>query len=124
MRMLAVSSPPSVVVVDDEAAFGRSLVLLLESRGQPAIGVTSAFDALEAMGDGLAVGLVLVDVRMPEIDGCDFVRAMGYLFPEVSCALMSAYPANDEDLPPGVPFLEKPFVVDDVLGLLASRPPR
>ena len=113
------SAVPPVVVIDDEAAFGRSLVLLLQRRGQPALGVTSAFDALEAIDEAPTVRLVLVDVRMPEIDGRDFVRAMGYLFPHVRCALMSAYPTEDGEMPPGVPFLTKPFVVEEVLGLLS-----
>ena len=118
--MPARPSIPAVIVVDDEAAFGRSLVLLLEGRGRPALGFASSFDAIEAIDEGPAVALVLVDVRMPEIDGRDFVRALGYLFPHVLCALMSAFPTEDDDMPPGIPFLKKPFEVDEVLGLLSE----
>ena len=111
-------STPAVVVIDDEAGFNRSLVLLLQGRGHPALGVTSPFDALEAIDESPTVRLVLVDVRMPEIDGRDFVRAMGYLFPHVNCALMSAYSTEDDEMPPGIPFLKKPFIVEEVLELL------
>lgn len=109
-----------VIVVDDETSFTRVLVNRLESQGQPAVGVASAFDALEVMDDGSKVALMLVDVRMPDIDGGDFVRALGYLFPRVPCALMSGYPVADVELPPGVPLLRKPFSVQEVLDLVSK----
>jgi CheY-like chemotaxis protein len=107
-----------VLVVDDNAAFARTVVRLLESLGQPAIAATSAYDAIDTLEELRSVGFVVSDIRMPEIDGYDFVRVVRHRFPALPIALMSAYPTDDEDVPQGVPLLVKPFGIDALVALL------
>lgn len=113
-----------VLVVDDNAAFARSIVRLLESLGQPAIAALSAYDAIDTLDESRNVGFVVADVRMPEIDGFDFVRVVRHRFPRIPLALMTAYPTDNEDIPQGVPVLVKPFEIEQLMALLSSeRPP-
>ena len=111
-----------VLIVDDNAAFARSVVRLLESLGQPALAANSAYDAIDTL-DETSVGFVVADIRMPEIDGFDFVRVVRHRFPTLPVALMSAYPTDDADIPPGVPVLVKPFEIEALIALLPRTGP-
>jgi CheY-like chemotaxis protein len=120
--MKASRSVPPVLVVDDHTAFASTLVQLLETAGQPAMAAASGFDALESVDEVRKLGLVVVDVRMPDLDGCDFVRAMGYLYPQVRCVLMSAYDVDTGLVPRGTPVLAKPFELEELLALIPQPP--
>jgi two-component system, LuxR family, response regulator FixJ len=60
----------TVYVVDDDAAVRRSLERLLESAGIRVISYETSFAFLEA-APGLAPGCVLLDLKMPEMDGLE-----------------------------------------------------
>ena len=115
--MGAIAHTP-VLVVDDNAAFARTVVRLLESYGQPALAANSAYDAIDTLDEERSVGFVVADVRMPEIDGFDFVRVLRHRFPSLPIALMSAYPTDEDEIPPGVPLLVKPFGIEALIALL------
>ena len=110
-----------VLIVDDNAGFARVMVRLLENRGQPAVAATTSYDAIDALDETCDIALVVADIRMPEIDGFDFIRVVRYRFPSVRLALMTAYPFASEDLPPDVTVLRKPFEVEAVLAMLPAR---
>ena len=119
--MNTVARKAPVLVVDDNAAFARTIVRLLESLGQPAISATSAYDAIDALDEERTVSFVVADVRMPEIDGYDFLRVVRHRFPALPIALMSAYPTDEDEVPPGIPLLIKPFEIEALMALLAQR---
>jgi CheY-like chemotaxis protein len=109
-----------VLVVDDNAAFARTIVRLLESLGQPAIARSSAYDAIDALDESRDIGFIVADVRMPEIDGIDFVRVARHRFPQLPMALMTAYPTDADDVPHGIPILVKPFDIESLVALLPA----
>ena len=113
-----------VLVVDDNAAFARTVVHLLESFGHPALAVSSAYDAIDTLDESRDIGFVVADVRMPEIDGLDFARVVRHRFPHLPMALMTAYPIEGDDIPQGIPILTKPFDIESLVALLpAGSPP-
>ena len=64
-------------LVDDDAAFRRSLVFLLESMGWPVQAHASAADYLDAGLPALEqTGCLLLDVRMPGMSGLELQRAL------------------------------------------------
>ena len=64
-------------LVDDDAAFRRSLVFLLESMGWPVQAHASAADYLDAGLPALAqTGCLLLDVRMPGMSGLELQQAL------------------------------------------------
>ncbi|MBA3059061.1 MAG: response regulator [Gammaproteobacteria bacterium] len=68
---------PVVHVVDDDAAFRRSLVFLLESLGWPVVAHASAAEFLAACPVPPAdFGCLVLDIRMPGMNGLELQQAL------------------------------------------------
>lgn len=65
----------SLLVVDDHDLFREQLCLALESRGYTVFPASDGATALK-LADRHQPHLALVDVRMPEMDGIDLIRAL------------------------------------------------
>src|SRR5260221_2528678 len=71
----AVPRDRTIYVVDDDAGVRRSLEQLLKAEGFALMSFDSATAFLEA-APGLAPGCILLDVRMPEMDGLELQEQM------------------------------------------------
>lgn len=61
------------------------------------------------------VSVVVSDVRMPGvIDGIQLARIVTERWPSLPFILMSGYAGLSKDIPPGVPFLHKPWTLDQL----------
>jgi CheY-like chemotaxis protein len=118
-----------VLVVDDEKIVRGFLALGLRAAGfavWQADGGRAAVDLYRAHRDEIDV--VLLDVRMPGMDGAQTFAALRELNPAVPCCFMSGDPGDvsiAELLTRGAAgFLAKPFSVADVTALVrrAARP--
>ncbi|MGJ1233803.1 MULTISPECIES: response regulator [Sphingobacterium] len=58
-----------ILIIDDDQNNIFALKLALKSRGFQAIGCLSAEEGLAQLRDHAGIGLVLMDMMMPEIDG-------------------------------------------------------
>ncbi|SFI13136.1 two component transcriptional regulator, LuxR family [Bosea sp. OK403] len=109
-------------VVDDDLAVRQSLSFLLASDGLPVRLHQSASAFLDTVEDGLT-GCILTDVRMPGIDGIEFLRrlkARGFTMPVIVMTGHADVPLAVEAMKQGaIDFIEKPF--DDDLLLAAVR---
>jgi len=109
-----------VHVVDDDLAVRQSLSFLLASDGLPVRLHESASAFLERVGE-LSAGCIVTDVRMPGIDGIEFLRrlkAQGITLPVIVMTGHADVPLAVEAMKLGaVEFIEKPF--DDDLFLAA-----
>lgn len=107
-----------VLVVDDDPGFRRSLSLLLEGEGYQVVAEGSPVQALERAGAG-GFDLILCDVRMPEIDGLEFVRRYRQGGGHGLVIVMSAYGGDDAAIAAmkegAYDYLPKPFRSDEVL---------
>lgn len=131
-----------VYVVDDEEAVRRSLGFLLRTSGYQASLFASGTEFLRE-ARGLEPGCVLLDVRMPEMDGLEVQREMaarGITLPVIVLTGHGDITTAVQAMKAGaVDFLEKPFEkaalltaleagfarVDQVgEGADAARPPR
>ena len=80
-----------VMVVDDNAGFRESLLSLLDAGGLDVVGeAPSGFAALE-MADGLDPDVVLMDVRMPGIDGIETTRRLKSRYPGLGIVALSGH---------------------------------
>ena len=110
-----------VYLVDDDDAIRRSASFMLKTSGFIVAAFASGTDFLKA-AHGLGIGCVLLDVRMPDIDGLAVqaeLKARGIVWPvivmtghgDVSVAV-AAMKAGAVD------FLEKPFEKAELLAAL------
>ncbi|MGZ5352337.1 MAG: ATP-binding response regulator [Actinomycetota bacterium] len=80
-----------VLVVDDNAGFRESLLSLLDAGNLVVIGEgRSGLEALELV-PALEPDVVLMDVRMPEMDGIEATRLLKERFPDVGVVALSGH---------------------------------
>ncbi|MBI5144797.1 MAG: response regulator [Candidatus Omnitrophica bacterium] len=63
----------NILVIDDDGMVTKSLCELLNKTGFSADALDNGFDAIEKIKD-THIDLVVVDIRMPEIDGVETVK--------------------------------------------------
>ena len=81
-----------IVIVDDHAIMRRGVAHVVEHRFPDAEVVESGSSsaALDAMREQVA-DVVLVDVRIPDLDGLDLLRAMKVGWPDVPVIMLSTH---------------------------------
>jgi len=110
---------PGILVVDDEPVVRNLLDLVLRRSGfavWAADGGPSALDLYRQ--NQSAISVVLIDVRMPDMDGPQTLAALRRINPAVVCCFMSGHAG--EYTPEGllalgaVRLFEKPFRADEL----------
>jgi DNA-binding NtrC family response regulator len=85
-----------LLVVDDEEDFLESIVMRIELRGIRAHGVTSgaaALEYLEAHHD--EVDVVLLDIKMPGMDGLETLRKIKNCCPSVETIVVTGHASQE-----------------------------
>lgn len=80
----------TILVVDDEPAIVRMCVQVLQAKGHTVHGFTRADEALEHLS-GQAADLLVVDYKMPELNGLDFIKRAWELRPGVRVVMITAH---------------------------------
>ncbi|PZQ63916.1 MAG: DNA-binding response regulator [Phenylobacterium zucineum] len=110
-------SDPIVHLIDDDEAVRASLAFLLEMADLPAVTYGSAVEFLK-VAESLKSGVIVTDVRMPEMNGLELVRRLkdqGVTLPIIVITGHGDVPLAVEAMRAGVvDFIEKPFE-DDIL---------
>lgn len=88
--------PVRVLIVDDEPELVSALTERLEIRGFTAGGATSGAAALAALDTG-AWDVVLLDVRMPGVDGFELTREIRSQHPETAVVLLTGRSGADDE---------------------------
>jgi CheY-like chemotaxis protein len=115
----------AVLIVDDEPDVRLVTRVILEAVGHEVDEVESGERALDVLGDGSLPDVLLLDVRMPGIDGWEVLRRVrGATGPlgslpvviftaDISLAEQAPVPLRERDF-----FLGKPFDPDDLISLI------
>jgi CheY-like chemotaxis protein len=86
------------MVVDDEDDIIEIVKRSLERQGYPVFGFTDPFNALEHFElEAKKYRLVISDIRMPSMNGYEFVKKIQNLQPETKVLLMSAFDISPHD---------------------------
>jgi PAS domain S-box-containing protein len=108
----------TVVVVEDDEAVQALVIRTLKRLGYTVLAAGDGTAALELVRTTPAVSLVITDVIMPELNGRQLHDALAELRPDVPVLYMSGYSAEAaalrELVPPGAPFLQKPFTTAEL----------
>jgi CheY-like chemotaxis protein len=68
-------SPRPVLLVEDHDDTREALQTLLEREGLDVVTATNGREAMAQLRDGVAPGLIILDLYMPDMDGVAFRRA-------------------------------------------------
>jgi FixJ family two-component response regulator len=113
----------SVLIVDDEKNIRLTLSLALEKLNLPVDTADSGEEALKKLA-AKSYALMLLDLRMPGIDGMEVLRRVPEIRPEVKVVIITAWGSIEaavEAMKLGaVDFLQKPFDAEDVRHMVAS----
>lgn len=109
----------SVLLVDDEVPFVETLTKRLTKRD---LSVSSAFSgngALEVLAQGRDVDVVILDVKMPGMDGIETLREIKKTYPLVEVIMLTGH-ASVESAVEGLrlgafDYLMKPADIDELL---------
>lgn len=112
-----------VHVIDDDEAMRDSLAFLLDTSGLTARTYDSAVNFLDRL-DAAEHGVIVTDVRMPEMNGLELVRrlkARDVALPIIMITGHGDVPLAVEAMKAGVvDFLEKPFDEESLLSAIRS----
>ena len=112
-------APKAVLVVDDDAAFASVVEDALATEGYQVTTATSGLAALDLVRER-RFDLILIDVRMPELDGPGFFRELQSRDPEQASRVMfmtgaAVGPDTAEFLfSLRAPYLRKPLPIDEL----------
>src|SRR5436190_9432340 len=109
---------PRVLVVDDEKNILSSLTRALDIEGFEAVVAGSAELAIERLAEE-TVDLVLLDVKLPKMDGLECLKRLRADHPELPVVMMSGHAsiqvAVDATRLGARDFVEKPLNYDELL---------
>lgn len=80
----------NIVVLDDEPSIVQMCVKVLQSQGHAVEGFASASEALAHL-ETRAADLLVVDYKMPELTGMDFIKRAWTLRPEMRVVMITAH---------------------------------
>jgi DNA-binding NtrC family response regulator len=106
-----------VLIVDDEAVVRNGISRALQKRGMFTELASSGREALDFLNDQ-AFDLVLLDIRMPDMDGIEVLKRIRAGHPETEVIMITGYPTIDSAVHSvklgALDYLVKPFRLDDL----------
>src|SRR5258706_6778025 len=112
----------TILIVDDDRDAADTIAVLLEATGMAVLSAYSAREGLDRLDECPGICLVVSDIRMPGVDGFDFLRVVKHRFPKLPTVLTTGLPITDDDVVPyGALILQKPFAVEDLKRAVAEQ---
>src|SRR6478672_4602594 len=102
----------NLLIVDDELGMRQFLTHLFQREGHTVRAAENGREAMELLRSDSA-DLIVSDVRMPDMDGIELLRAARELLPEIEVVMMTAFAnvdsAREAFLLGAYDFVQKPF---------------
>ncbi len=119
------TSSPGILIVDDDQAVLSLLQKGLSMNGFTVWQANNGKDAIETYKTNQKlIAAVLLDVRMPDLDGPAAICALRTIDPDVRCCLMSGdigkYTAEELFASGAVHIFSKPFALSEVVRVLGQ----
>ncbi len=112
------SSRPKVLIVDDEERFRNTMCKLLKVRGLTACTASSGQEALAELKSN-PYDLVILDIRMPEMNGVQLLSEIRKIDSEIEAIIMTGYASVDTAKEimklGGYDYLLKPYDIEELM---------
>lgn len=112
---------PTVLIVDDDPALQKLVVLLLQRAGFETISALNATEAKRILRDMPLPDLVLLDLMLPEISGIDFLKQIRQqsMYDAMPIIILSAL-ADPNQIREGLEsgadrYLTKPYLANNLI---------
>lgn len=110
------SQKQHILLVEDDANVGKGLQMVLKEEGYAVDLAMTGLNALE-MFRGNGFGLVVADLRLPDIDGMDMLKQISTERPETKMLVITGYPSVSSAVTAVkigvIDYLRKPFTEDE-----------
>ena len=107
----------NLLIVDDEQSYRQLLSLVFEGNGHHIRTAMNGRDALEKL-EVEPADLIISDVKMPDMDGIELLRAVREFLPDAGMVMMTAFATVEtarEAFKLGADdFIQKPFDVEEL----------
>jgi len=124
------NSTARVLVVDDEAAIRRQLKVGLAQHGYEVEESEKGLEALARIRTACTSNpfhFVILDIRLPDIDGLRVLQAIKGTYPDLPVVVISGYGSESTpdtvEIKKGSVYLDKPFEVDTLIAELSRIAP-
>lgn len=111
----------SILIVDDNVGMCETLSDIMEDRGYRTVVALDGYEAVERVREA-AFDVILMDIKMPGMDGVETFREIKNVDPETAVVMMTAYAVEDlirEALREGAyGVLYKPLDMERVMSLI------
>ena len=120
--MTTESNSRPILVVDDNRDAVDMAAVMLRAQGYSVAVAYSAFEAVDWLDRNNHTAMIISDIRMPDVDGFDFLRLVRKRFPALPMVLMTGLPVTEEDfIPRGASILQKPFTTEALQQMIARH---
>ena len=110
---------PFILLVDDEVGFVEAITRRLVKRDLNVISAFSGSEALESLSKNKNLDVVILDVKMPGMDGIDTLKEIKKEFPLVEVIMLTAHATVEtaiEGMKRGAfDYLMKPCEIDQLV---------
>jgi len=111
----------SILIVDDDAGFRRTLSQILNKKGYEVLEAGSGSEAMELVKKR-PFGVILMDIKMPVMNGVETYKKLKEIRPDTSVIMMTAFALDDliaEAIKEGAhAVLRKPFDMDEAIKII------
>jgi DNA-binding NtrC family response regulator len=128
MKSQSDCSANAILLLDDEFDITSSFKQGLEDKGYNVFGFTDPLLALDDFQmNSERYGLVISDIRMPEISGYEFIKKVKDIKPIVKVFLMTAFRIDDIEDRRELPFIkvdefiQKPILLEDFTSAVSKH---
>jgi two-component system response regulator HydG len=112
-----------ILIVDDNPNFRKTMELILNYNGYKIASAKGGFEAIESVKE-TPFDAILMDIKMPELNGVDTYRRIKEIRPEAVVVMMTAYALEGliqeakQEGAYGVLF--KPLNIDEVIDMIEA----
>ncbi|MFZ0241341.1 MAG: response regulator [Desulfobacterales bacterium] len=114
----------TTLIVDDERSFRKIVSQRLRQRGITASAVSSGPEALQRLAQAHRIAVVVLDLKMPVMDGIETLRSIKKTFPMVEVVMLTGHATIDsaiEAMKSGAfDYLAKPFDIDQLVEIIIA----